>query len=69
MAGHDAPAVYLEALVLLAVLPAIQYNLPVFVADEQVYPAYNSKTYKIKPILLFKFILVLIPNQVTAKVG
>ena len=38
MAGHDAPAVYLEALVLLAVLPAIQYNLPVFVADEQVYP-------------------------------
>jgi hypothetical protein len=47
MACHHTPAIYLKALVQMAMFPAVQHDLPVFVPDEEVYPVDNRKTHEI----------------------
>src|SRR5271168_723443 len=56
MAGHDAIAIYFKSFVLLAMFPTGNHYVLVFVSDEKVYPVYHSKTYKIKLVLIVKFI-------------
>ena len=44
MAAHNAPAINFKAFVLLTMLPAVQHNMVIFVADKKVDPVYNGKT-------------------------
>jgi hypothetical protein len=57
MTGHYAIAIYFKSLVLLAVLPAGNHYILVFVTDKQIDSVSNSKAYKIKLVLVVKFIL------------
>jgi hypothetical protein len=56
MAGHYTITVYFKALVFLAMFPTGNHYILVFVSDKKVYPVYNSKTYKIKLVLVVEFI-------------
>jgi hypothetical protein len=56
MTCHDAPAVNFKPFICLAMFPAIQHNLFVFVSDKEVYPVNNCKAYEIKLILIPEFI-------------
>jgi hypothetical protein len=56
VAGHDAPAIDFQSFFSLAMLPAIDHDVPVFIADKKVYPVYYGKTYKVKFILVVEFI-------------
>src|ERR1700733_3323210 len=56
VAGHDAITVYFKAFVLLAMFPAFNHDVLILISDEKVYPIYHSKTYKIKLVLVVKFI-------------
>ena len=56
MAGHDIISVNFKTLILLAMFPAGNHYIFVFVSDEKVYPVYHSKTYKVKLVLVVKFI-------------
>jgi hypothetical protein len=38
MARHDTPAIYFKAFILLAMFPAVEHYILVFVADKKVYP-------------------------------
>jgi len=58
MAGHDAISIYFKPFELLAMLPAVNHDVLVFVPDEKVDPVYNSKTYKVKLVLIVKFVFV-----------
>ena len=57
MAGHDTPSIYFKSFILLAMLPAFDHDLLVLVADKKIDPVYNSKTYKVKFVLVVEFIL------------
>ena len=41
---------------LLAMFPAFDQDVFVFVSDKKVYPAYNGKAYKVKSLLVPEFI-------------
>jgi hypothetical protein len=56
MARHDTPAIYFKAFILLAMFPAVEHYILVFVADKKVYPVYHCKTYKVKAFLVVEFI-------------
>jgi len=56
MAGHDAISINFKAFILLAMFPAGNHYIFVFVSDEKVYPIYHRKTYKIKLVLVVEFI-------------
>ena len=56
MAGHDAISINFKAFILLAMFPAGNHYIFVFVSDEKVYPVYNRKTYKITLVLIMEFI-------------
>src|SRR6185312_10663247 len=57
MACHDAPCVYFKALILLAMPPRIQHNIPVFVTYKKVYPVYHGKADKVRVVLIAEFIV------------
>jgi hypothetical protein len=56
MTGHDAPSIYFKAFLLPAVFPRIQHDISVFITNENVYPVYYGKSYKIKLVLVSEFI-------------
>jgi len=56
MAGHDAPAINFQSFFSLAMLPAVNHYVPVFITDKKVYPIYYGKTYKVKLVLVVEFI-------------
>jgi hypothetical protein len=57
VAGHDTPTVDFKALVLLAMFPAFNHDVFVFVSGKKVDPVYNSKAYEVKLVLVVEFIL------------
>jgi len=57
MAAHDTPAIYFQSFLQLAMFPAFNHDIPVFIADKQIYPIYNSEGDKIKLVLVIKFVL------------
>ena len=56
MAGHYTITVNFKTLVFLAMFPTGNHYVLVFSSDKQVYPVYNSKTYKVKLGLMVKFV-------------
>ena len=58
MAGHYTITVNFKTLVFLAMFPTGNHYVLVFVSDKKVYPVYNSKTYKVKLVLIVKFVFV-----------
>jgi hypothetical protein len=56
MTGHNAPGIYIKALMFHAIFPAIQKNIPVFDADENINPRHDCKTYKIAFIRIIEFV-------------
>ena len=56
MAAHNAPAINFQSLFLLAMFPTVRHNVFIFVPDEKVYSVHNCKTYKVKLVLVSKFI-------------
>jgi hypothetical protein len=56
MARHDAPAVYFEAFISLAMPPRVEHDVLVFVTDKKVDPIYDRKADEIKFILISEFI-------------
>src|SRR6185503_1200561 len=56
MAGHDTVPIYFQTFFQLAMIPTGYHNILVFVANEQVDPVYDSKTYKVKLVLIVEFI-------------
>ena len=47
MAAHNAPAIYFETLVSLAMLPRAEHDVLVFVTNEKIYPVYYRKAYNL----------------------
>jgi len=56
VACHNAPGVYIEIFVLLAVSYACQYNVLVFISDEQVNPVGDGEGYKIQFVIVAEFV-------------
>jgi len=50
------PAKYFKAFMKLAMFPAFQHDVLIFVTDKKVNPVYHSKAYKIKLVLVPEFI-------------
>ena len=56
VAGHYAPSINFQALVLLTVPPRVKQNIFVFITYKKVYPIDNREGYKVQPFLIAEFI-------------
>ena len=52
MIGHNYPAIYFKAFILLAIFPTIYQNFPVLISCENIYPVDNGIAYEIKLICI-----------------
>jgi len=56
MVGHDTPGKECQSFFFLSMREVINQNIFVFIARENIYPALNSKSYKIEAIWIMELI-------------
>ncbi len=56
MACHDTVSVQFHSLMTNTMFPTANQDIFILISDEQIDPVYNRETYKIKLILIVKFI-------------
>ena len=56
VAWHNTPGIYFKPFVFLAMFPAINHFIFVFIPGKHIYPVYCGKTYKVSFVAIPEFV-------------